>query len=101
MEKSVPHNHCLSSHGKPRQASGCLLFILRMPIVYPRDEFFNPTLTLMMDSYIPTYFFSLKKIAPACKSLEGITSSLYHHNVIAVCNVFHKQKHPQTDQSWS
>ena len=41
IEKS---DHCLSSHGKPRDANWC-----------SRDRFFYPTLTLMMDLYYHTY----------------------------------------------
>ena len=41
IEKSVPHDHCLSSFGKPRDA----------PIGDPRDRFFYPIPTLMMDAY--------------------------------------------------
>ena len=43
IEKSVPHNHHLSS--------------LVMPIGDPWDGFFYPTLTPMIDSYILLYSF--------------------------------------------
>ena len=42
IEKSVPRDHRLSSLGKPDV----------MPNGDPRDGFFYPTLTLMIDSYI-------------------------------------------------
>ena len=45
MKKSVPHDHHLLSLGKPRDANRC-----------PQDEFFYPTLTLMMYSYSLSIF---------------------------------------------
>ena len=42
IEKSVPHDHCLSSRG---------LASLVMPFPDPQDRFFYLTLTLMMNSY--------------------------------------------------
>ena len=40
IEKSIPHDHHLSSHGMPERPNSDL-----------PNRFFYPTLTLMMDSY--------------------------------------------------
>ena len=60
IEKSVPHDQCLSSLGKPH-----------VPISDPRDRFFYPTLTIMVDSYIlypcPAHYFVFDTLRPSQK----------------------------------
>ena len=63
IEKSVPRDHRLSSLGKPCDAGD------------PREGFFYPTLTLMIDSYIicEVYFESFFGETDIIRSDSSVT----------------------------